>query len=153
MRCCHDFEVAEVLAISGDEFEEVATQQKRYESMMKAQLEGNFDKAFHLAKYNEEVTAILDAKKGVQEGLATGDEATDAAAVKLQASFRGRAAREKVETDKVDRAAVKVQSLIRGHISRDAQQEAARLQWFNYYLQPEVAEWDEAANLAVTSNK
>ena len=147
----HDFEVAEVLAISGDEFEEVATQQKRYESMMKAQLEGNFDKAFHLAKYNEEVTAILDAKKGVQEGLATGDEATDAAAVKLQASFRGRAAREKVETDKVDRAAVKVQSLIRGHISRDAQQEARRQEWLKYYAGEK--QYEKALALAVSQRE
>ena len=48
------------------------------------------------------------------------------------------------------RAALKLQSVFRGHTTRIEQQEAARLQWMRYYMQPEVAKWDEALGLAVS---
>jgi len=53
----------------------------------------------------------------------------------------------------VEDAATKLQSSFRGLKTRDARQEAARLQWFHYYLQLKVAEWEEAANLAVTEEE
>jgi len=47
-------------------------------------------------------------------------------------------------------AATKLQSTFRGHTIRNEAQEASRLQWMNYYMQPAVADWEEALALAVT---
>ena len=43
-----------------------------------------------------------------------------------------------------------LQSTFRGHTARNEQQEASRVQWLTYYMQPSVAEWDEALSLAVS---
>jgi len=50
-------------------------------------------------------------------------------------------------------AVTKVQSTFRGHAARNEQQEASRLQWMAYYMQPEVAEWAEAIALTVTEEE
>jgi len=47
-------------------------------------------------------------------------------------------------------AAIKLQKSYRGHSVRNEQQEASRLQWMAYYMQPEVAEWGDALALAVS---
>jgi hypothetical protein len=53
----------------------------------------------------------------------------------------------------VTAAATRLQSTFRGTRSRNEQQEGARLQWMRYYMQPEVAEWDEALALAVSAEE
>ena len=53
-------------------------------------------------------------------------------------------------TPEVLAAATKVQATFRGHAVRNEQQEASRLEWMAYYMQPEVSQWDEALALAVT---
>ena len=53
-------------------------------------------------------------------------------------------------TPDVVAAITKVQSTFRGHQTRNEQQEAARIEWMRYYMQPEVGEYDEARSLAVS---
>ena len=48
----------------------------------------------------------------------------------------------------VPQAAVKLQSNFRGLATRNAQQESARLQWLEYYIETE--DWEQAGGLAVT---
>jgi hypothetical protein len=78
------------------------------------------------------------------------------AAVIIQAGLRGTQARRKRNPsdipacsidEPVVKAALKVQKHYRGHTARNGQQEQSRLQWIAYYIQPEVAEWDEALAL------
>jgi len=79
------------------------------------------------------------------------------AAIMIQARVRGAKTRQstvravQLEVDpEVLKAATKLQSTFRGHTTRNEQQEASRLQWMKYYMQPAVAEWEEALSLAVT---
>ena len=91
------------------------------------------------------------------------------AAISIQSAMRGRAARASLGSLKAmpvpppgspparsaakfdeKKAALVVQRSFRGHTVRNDQQESARLQWMNYYAQPDVAEWSKAFGLAVT---
>lgn len=50
-------------------------------------------------------------------------------------------------------AATMLQARYRGHAVRSEQQEAARLQWLHYHVQPEVGEWEQAVELAVSEEE
>ena len=91
-----------------------------------------------------------------------GEDKEAKAAVIIQAHIRGKAVRSASKPTKpiviheppeVVLAATKLQSTFRGHATRNEQQEASRLQWMGYYMQPEVAEWEEALKLAVTQEE
>lgn len=80
-----------------------------------------------------------------------------AALVKIQSRRRGQIARRDGRSPVVLRATkqeqeaiTRVQSVFRGHSARNDQQEAARLEWMAYYMQPDVQRWEEALKLAVT---
>ena len=82
------------------------------------------------------------------------------AAILIQARIRGLVTRKTgtpakkavilTATPEEQQAIVKLQSSFRGHSTRNEQQEASRLQWMTYYMQPAVSEWEEALALAVT---
>jgi hypothetical protein len=79
--------------------------------------------------------------------VSRGDRESKAAAT-IQATLRGKHARMSIVREpEVIEAALKVQKHYRGHTTRNEQQEYSRLQWMTYYMQPEVAEWDEAVAL------
>jgi len=50
----------------------------------------------------------------------------------------------------LDMAAVRLQAAVRGHAVRYEQEEARRLEWLKYYMQPDVAEYDKAMELTCT---
>ena len=92
------------------------------------------------------------------------DDKQAKAAIVIQARLRGSRTRSslgtsprgtvtnpiELATPEVFAAATKVQATFRGHAVRNEQQEASRLEWMAYYMQPEVSQWDEALALAVT---
>jgi hypothetical protein len=91
---------------------------------------------------------VAEAAAAVRSAVATNaSEADEAAVAKLQASIRGRAARQTVQNGKTEAAAVRVQAIARGHMQRDAQQEARRQEWLQYYVGEKM--YDKALELAV----
>ena len=50
-------------------------------------------------------------------------------------------------------AAIKLQKNFRGHSARTEQQEKSRLEWLAYYMQPEVALWEKARELAISAEE
>ena len=73
----------------------------------------------------------------------------DAAAVRVQSTFRGRVAR--TAQEEATKAATKMQANFRGLAARDAKQEAARKQWLRYYAA--AGEWESALELAVSEDE
>jgi hypothetical protein len=146
----YDWEVAETLAISPIELQDVADSRLRVAELSKAIATGNFDLADQYVISHAEAERVGQARARLCGKMPSGKQALDAAA-KVQALARGKSVRGAKELGKVEQAAVKLQSIVRGHISRDAQQEGRRQEWLRYYSSE--GQYKRALALAVTQRE
>ena len=99
-------------------------------------------------------------------GAVGGADRKAKAAVLLQARARGAKTRAELARDstastktpedeeiELGLAAIKLQKNFRGHSARTEQQEKSRLEWLAYYMQPEVALWEKARELAISAEE
>ena len=148
-RC--EWALAETLAISGDEFQDVADSRARVAALKQALRTGKFELAQTYAITQAEVDEIFAAAEEMSRSVADIEPEAAIAVLKVQAVHRGKAVRGRLEAVKVERAAVKVQAIARGHISRDVRQEERRQEWLQFYAAEK--DFTKALDLAVSQRE
>ena len=94
-----------------------------------------------------ELEVVSSRSAEVRESVPVTAE-TAVAALKMQASFRGRSVRQELTNVRTELAVTKVQAIARGHLSRNEVEEARRLEWLSYYMSG--GQFDDALELAMS---
>jgi len=147
----YDWVIAETLASSDEEMQDLDDSKLRVEVMMAAKVQGHYDLALAYA-ITEAEREEIEANKGAVEasiGVITGEQ--EAAAAKMQARIRGSSVRNEREKQRMVHAAVLVQKSYRGHSERDNQEEQRRLTWLQWHL--DQREFGQALDLAISKDE
>ena len=133
----YEWDVAETLAITGDEYQDVAESKLRVTALKAALADGDFAQARKFVITQEEADELSAAQKQTK--------ASTTQSAKQLAVGQGAAAKE------VEQAAVRVQALMRGHLTREQQQEERRTEWLQYYAAE--GDYENAMDLAVSQRE
>ena len=122
-----EFEVAEVLAINGEELQDVADSRVRVEHFRAACEAGNLDEARQLAILEVEYDVVAT----LERARVSGPKTSAPALAKAVEPAVAKAVEPAVEPA-LEKAAVRVQSFVRGHQARDSQEEVRRIEWLRF---------------------
>ena len=135
----YEWAIAETLAWTEEEMQDLDDSKLRVELMTAAKVQGDFEKA-HAYAITEAERDEIEAYRGtVAASLGEISTEQEAAAAKMQARIRGSQVREQNEKERMSQAAVIVQKSFRGHSERDAQEEQRRLTWLQCAARPRDA--------------
>jgi len=147
----YDWIIAEMLAATDEEMQDLDDSKLRVDLMTAAKLLGDFEKAQAYAITEAEREDIEAHRDMVETSVGQATAELNAAAAKMQARVRGGAVRGQHEREKMEHAAVLLQKSYRGHSERDNQEEQRRLTWLQWHL--EQREFGSALDLAISKDE
>jgi len=147
----YEWLIAETLACTDDEMQDLDDSKLRVELMTAAKVQGAFEKAQSYAITEAERADIEEHRGELHASVHLMTAEQEVAAAKMQAHFRGSLVREQQERQKMEHAAVLLQKSYRGHSERDNQEEQRRLTWLQWHL--EQCEFGQALDLAISKDE
>ncbi|KAL1495680.1 hypothetical protein AB1Y20_016544 [Prymnesium parvum] len=147
----YEWDIAETLALSAEEIQDVEDSKLRVDLMNAAKVKGEFDKALAYTITLAEREAIEASRAEVEATLQSATAEQAAAAAKMQARVRGQKVRGEKEKEKMEKASIVVQKQFRAHADREQEEERRRITWMHWHLQQK--EFDKALELAITKDE